>query len=109
MQSNFLAKCVLPFPSKVFVVSSLPEKLSVIGYEAIGKITKYLSPDLRTESATVLDASPGKGTLSRSLLEAGLPTIHILNKVTEDPTPDIEVSSIGCHHSILQLLLVHRN
>lgn len=91
MQSNLLAKSLLPYPSKVFAVTSLPEKISFIGHEAIGMITKYLSPDLRTESATVLDASPGKGILSRSLLDAGLPTIHVLNKITEDPNPDIEV------------------
>lgn len=74
---------LLPFPSKIFAVSKLPEKLFVVGSSGIEIITKHLSPDLRSERATVLDAYPGDGILARSLLEAGLPTVHILEKSPE--------------------------
>ena len=60
-----LSSSVLHFPSKVFIAHKLPEKLSVSGSLAISAIKKHLSPNLKNENATVLDACPGDGTLSR--------------------------------------------
>ena len=90
-----LSSSVLHFPSKVFIAHKLPEKLSVSGSLAISAIKKHLSPDLKNENATVLDACPGDGTLSWGLLNAGLPRIHILDKVRVEQYTEVEVSLIG--------------